>query len=306
MIQMHAFLVVGLAATVWLLAWKVWDRKVAVAWLLPLLLAVPQVLRSAQQIGQSSRSFIRTQFGWMSPQGDWSVQAKYWWINGGVFLPLSIFAFILLPSRIRKLTAPFFVLFGICAFVVFQPNDYDNIKLLAFSVCVFAMLCAALFIRAWERGVFGKCGAVLAALAISLSGILSIGHEWNSSWRIAEPADLEFGEKVRTFTPPDALLLVGKRPTHPAFFLSGRRVFLGFHNWIGQHGMPIDPRRDEVREMFTAAPRAESLLKEHGLRYVVIGPPEREEFGDALNEQFFKDRAEASASVADYTIYRLR
>ena len=306
MIHMHAFLVIGLTAAVWVVVWKVWPPRIIAAWLAPLFLALPQLLRTQRQLAQSNESFIRVQAGWMSAEGGFAVQAKYWLMNGGIFLPLSVLAFMFVPARARKFTAPFLVLFAVCTFVVFQPNDYDNIKLFAFSVCIFAMLCAAVLVRLWQRPWWGKCAAIVLGITISASGLLSILHEWKSSWRIAGPLEIEFAEKVRTFTPPDALLLTGKRPTHPAFFLSGRRVFLGFHNWIGQHGMPIEPRRTEVHEMFTAGPRAEELLKQHGLRYVVIGPPEREEFGSELNEHFFKERAEDSASVGEYTIYRLR
>ena len=306
MIHMHSFLMVGLAAGIWVIVWRSWQPRILLAWLLPLVLAVPQILRTQQQLAQSSHSFIRVQAGWMSPQGDWWVQVKYWLMNGGVLLPLSVVALVFMTARIRKFTAPFFVMFLLCAFVVFQPNDFDNIKLFAFSVCVFAMLGAAILVRVSELGWFGKAAAVLAGSAICASGAFSMIHEWNSSWRIAGPGEIEFAEKVRAFTPPDALLLTGQQPTHPAFFLSGRRVFLGFHNWIGQHGMPIDPRREEVREMFRGGPRAGDLLKENAIRHVVIGPPEREEFGVELNEAFFKERAEDSVSVGSYTVYRLR
>jgi hypothetical protein len=305
MIQMHAFLVIGLAAAVWLVVWRVLNRKVWLAWLISLLPAVPQIWRTARQVGQSSDSFIRLQVGWMSPEGGAQVQAKYWLMNGGLLVPMSVLAFAILPARIRRFCAPFLVLFALCCFVVFQPNDYDNIKLFVFSVTVFGFLCAALLAKAWRSGGLGKAAALVAALLLCLSGTFSVVHDWRSSWRIAGPAEIAFAETVREFTPPDALLLTGKQPTHPAFFLSGRRVFLGFHNWIGQHGMPIEPRRTEVREIYTGGEKADALLKQHGLRFIVIGPPEREEFGDSLAESFFKQRAHSFASSGEYTIYRL-
>jgi hypothetical protein len=306
MIHMHSFLAVGLAAAVWLVVWRVKNRSVAIAWLLPLLVAIPQLLRTRQQLAQSAGSFIRMKPGWMSPEGGLAVQAKFWLMNGGLLVPLAMLAFALAPTRLKKLTAPFLLLFALAAMVVFQPNDFDNIKLFAFSVCIFSALCAGLLARLWNRNIAGKIAAVAACLALCGSGLASVIYEWKSSWRIAGPKEIAFANTVRDFTPPDAVILTGKQPTHPAFFLAGRRVFLGFHNWTGQHGMPIEPRRTEVREMFTGSENADMLLKQHALRYVVIGPPEREEFGAALNEQFFKDRAESSASTEDYTIYRLR
>jgi uncharacterized membrane protein len=121
---------------------------------------------------------------------------------------------------------------------------------------------------------------------------------------MATADDRAFAIRVLDATDERSVILTAQKLNHPVPFLTGRTIVLGFHNWLSQHGIPFQERADEVREIYAGGERAPELLARLGVTDVVVGPPERAEFG-TLDEAFLASIATARTTEGAYTLYHL-
>jgi len=110
---------------------------------------------------------------------------------------------------------------------------------------------------------------------------------------------------VLATTDEHSMILTAQQYIHPVPFLTGRTIVLGFHNWLGQHGIPFEKRAADVVEIYSGSVRAPALIAEYGITDIVVGPAERREF-PGLNEEFLASVSQAQTRSGDYTMYRLR
>ena len=304
LINAHSFLVASLCAAVYVLLAPVrqmrrwWPTLVVAA-----ALAGPQLYWVHQQTANAAISFIRRSNGFLFPtQASWPA---YWLLNGGLFVPLGIGAWFFASRDLERMTLPLLILLPLCMTVSFQPNPFDNIKLLLF----FNLGCAVLIADFCQRSVqAGRGRAVIATVAVLIctaSGILSWIREPNVPCVMATSADREFAAYVLATTDEHSMILTSQQYTHPVPFLTGRTIVLGFHNWLNQHGIPFDKRAADVVEIYSGGARAPALIAEYGVTDIVVGPPERREF-PGLNETFLASFSRAQTKFGDYTMYRLR
>lgn len=142
LIHTHSFLALGIISAVYCITDLVsvrFERKRLFGWLLYALiacaLAAPQLFGfSFRQASESS--LVRLHLNWGN-----TTDAFIWFYvkNLGLLFLLMPFAFLLLSKRDRKIYAGVLVLWLIAEFIEFQPNDYDNNKLL---FVWFAFTCA--------------------------------------------------------------------------------------------------------------------------------------------------------------------
>ena len=142
LIHTHSFLALGIVSAVYCvedLATS-FDRKRLVQWgcygCIAVLLAAPQLFGFAFQ--QASESgMVRLHFNWAN-----EVDSFLWFYikNLGWLFLLMPFALLLLSRRDRRIASGFLVLWLVAEIVVFQPNIYDNNKLLfAWFFCLCAL-----------------------------------------------------------------------------------------------------------------------------------------------------------------------
>ena len=303
LVNAHAFLAAGLCAAVWVLRDPVaqvrrwWPTMVVAA-----ALAGPQVLWVHEQMAASATPFIRPAKGFLFDTSlDWP---RYWLLNGGLFVPLALVAWWRTGRDLRRTTLPMLLLLPLAMAVSFQPNPFDNIKLLLFVDVGCALLVADLTHRWFARGRVGATVAAAAIVVCTASGALSWIRAPGARCVMATAVDVSFAARVLDATDAHSVVLTGQRLNHPVPFLTGRTIVLGFHNWLSQHGIPFQERADDVRAMYAGTERAPGLLRRYGVTDVVVGPPEREEFPD-LNEAFFAGIAVGRVTDAPYTLYHL-
>jgi len=112
--------------------------------------------------------------------------------------------------------------------------------------------------------------------------------------RASAPGDVEAIEWLREHTPPDAVLLEAAGPDYSGFGHARMSTFTGRPTVIGWAGHELQWKHDpgtrpgDVRAMYVEedARRARSLLTRYGVRYVVVGPIERADYGDAGVEKW--------------------
>ncbi len=142
LIHTHSFLALGIVSAVYCLQDLVthFDRQRLVQWVcygcLAVLLAAPQLFGFAFR--QASESgMVRLHFNWAN-----EVDSFLWFYvkNLGWLFILLPFALLLLSKRDRRIASGFLVLWFVSEVVVFQPNIYDNNKLLfAWFFCLCAL-----------------------------------------------------------------------------------------------------------------------------------------------------------------------
>src|SRR5215210_2917590 len=112
--------------------------------------------------------------------------------------------------------------------------------------------------------------------------------------RASAPGDVGAIEWLRGNAPPDAVLLEAAGPDYSGFGHARMSTFTGRPAVIGWAGHELqwkhDPgtRAEDVRAMYeaTTADAARPLLSRYGVRYVVVGPIERADYGDAGVEKW--------------------
>ncbi len=133
MIHTHSFLALGVVSAAYCLIDLIdvrFEKKRLLLWILyagvTCLIAAPQlILFTFRQASESS--LVRFHLNWAN-EAD-----SYLWFyvkNLGLIFLLAPFAFLILPKRDKKIYAGAILLFVVAELIEFQPNNYDNNKLL--------------------------------------------------------------------------------------------------------------------------------------------------------------------------------
>jgi len=269
--------------------------------------ALPQLLPQLGG-GTGALSAIRLQPGWVSAPDSW---LWFWLKNLGWFAPLLIAGLVsrrLMPERAYRFMVAFMVLFIAVNLVVFQPWDWDDHKLLVYWFLAVAVIVAALLARTWRRHPDIGARTLVAGVLVTmlLSGVLEdVGTLLGQSrYRLLEPDQLTLAAEVRAKTDPNALFMVGMENQDPIAMLTGRRIYVGYPNWLWTEGIPYEGRREEVLAIYANAPGSEARLAERGIDYVVIGPHERQTLH--ADEAAFRARYPVLVQVGAWTVYDVR
>ena len=175
-------------------------------------LASPQLFGFTFKQSADSASFLRWNFNWDNESDSW---LWFYIKNLGLIFILMPIAFILIKKEHRRFYAGSLVIWAICEILLFQPNPYDNNKLLFIW---FALTCgivseiiaAKLAEKAYKEGAapdasgrravdvqrtaarYLLCAFVLTA--IMLSGVMTLAREYVSGDHYDVAAD-ENGKK---------------------------------------------------------------------------------------------------------------
>ncbi|MBI4999580.1 hypothetical protein HZB97_02310 [Candidatus Gottesmanbacteria bacterium] len=257
-----------------------------------LLLSAPQIFFFFPLLKEGG--FVRFQFGWMKEQENFF---WFWLKNLGIFPLFLGLAFFQSSSFLKRFYLPFLVLFLVPNLIIFQPHDFDNMKIMIYWYLLSCILVGSFL--AW----FFKKKSILALICFSLltlTGFLSVWRETTVSWLMFSQEEIVMAEKVKKKTPADSLFLTSDRHNHPISSLSGRKIVMGYRGWLWTHGIDYRQREQEVAKMFAGEA---NLLKSFGVNYVVIGPSERQNF--KVNGDFFKQFPIFYQSQ-NYKIYQIK
>jgi hypothetical protein len=303
LINAHSFLVASICIGVYCFRDPLREQRWWPSVLVAAIFAVPQLYWVHQQVIASAIPFIRRANGFLfETQLNWPT---YWLLNGGLFVPLAIWAWFFAKRDLKFMTFPLIMLLPLSMAVSFQPNPFDNIKLLLFFHLGSAILIAHFCQRNFQSGRGRAAIAVAAVMICTASGFLSWIREANTPCEMATAADREFGAQVLSNTDEHSMILTGQHYTHPVPFLTGRTIVLGFHNWLAMTGIPFEKRATDVIEIYSGTKRAPELIAKYGITDIVIGPVERREF-PGLNEGFLAKISNRKITSGGYTMYRLR
>ncbi|MGH9885095.1 MAG: hypothetical protein ACREBE_06185, partial [bacterium] len=253
-----------------------------------LIVAAPQVTWLAVGTSMKAAGFVAVQPWWDHGEQD---PLRFWLWNLGLFLPLSLLALVwrgkrpLVERRLLLFYAPFALCFVVPNVLRLSPWMWDNIKFLVYWHLAAAVLVALLLVRLWEgRGVRRVLAAGLF-LVLTLSGAIDL-------WRVAshgvdhtlfEPAAVAFARRIAALTPPRAIVLHATT-FKSEVYLTGRRSVLGYPGHMWSQGLDSGARESDIKAIYAGEPGAWELLERYRVRYVLMGPRERE--GGAREDAF--------------------
>ena len=187
----------------------------------------------------------------------------------------------------RLIACGAFLIYGIAEFIIFQPNEYDNNKLLYvwFALCL--PMAADYAVEIWERlkGLAGR--RVIAGLFLFccfFGPALTVAREWVSDYQAYSRSDVETAEFIKENTPEHSVWLTGNEHLNPVSSLAGRTILCSSESYLYYHGFDTWPRRLEIAAFFEDPAENLALLKEYQVEYLYVSAYERSASWFDLNE----------------------
>ena len=314
LIHTHSFLALGLVSIGWFI-WDIVKNKAFKSWFvyggIALLLALPQlVFFTFSQ--SSSEGFLRVQFNWVNNSGGAGLRDGYiWFYMKNIGLPFLLLILSLFDSnkKSRFIYTGAFVIFIVSEFIIFQPNEYDNNKLLYvwYALCLIPISEYTFVIWDKLKGLKARpLIGTLACLLFFLSGWLSIARETVSSYEAYSPSAVAAGRFAEDETPQHSTFMAASgNHLNPVSALAGRNVVCGPSLWLHWHGFDLSEREKDIQKFYQQPQNNISILNKYSVDYILYGPSEKaltvhgNESLDALFEEVFADETE------DYRIYKV-
>jgi len=273
LVHFHSFVALGMAAAALFLIEITeprtsWKQPVLnwMAFAVPMLLfALPQVLWI---LPAHAESFFRLQLGWMAGKES---ALWFWFKNLSPHVFVFALALFFSPARFRTFWAAFLVVFLVTNIIIFQPYDFDNMKLMLWSFLLSCIGSAVLFAVLRQRCHWrGIAISLLFAASLTLTGALSVYRELHLHWLMFSNDDIALANYVREHTPADAIFLTSDKHNHPIPCLAGRQIVMGYRGWLWTHGIDYHTREHDILEMYEGSARTPELLQTYYVSYILI------------------------------------
>ena len=270
--------------------------------------ALPQLIGFTfrQAFQGNGHSFVQFQFNWVNNPGGQGMRDLYLWFyikNIGLPFIALIAALFDKTPRNRRLFAMALPIILAVEFIRFQPNEYDNNKLM-----YLAWLPCCMIVADWSAGLWKKMRgmrsravlAVIAAVVTFLSAGLSVWRECVSDYVAFSRPSVEAGEFVRDRTEKDAVFLSGTQHLNPVFAIGGKTVVCGPDLWLYWHGFDTAERKTDLRLFFEDPEHHPEIPQKYGADYIYVSSYERSEYDvdeEALNRNYRKVFENGEATI---------
>jgi len=301
----HSFIACGAVLFVFTVESAVRQRRVPWSHLaaggIALGLTAPQL--AWQQLANHGGTGGRVRLGWMVGNGEsiWT----FWWTNFGLMGVLFVaLPFVLLRPGWRPYLVWYLPFLGILLatqMYVFQPFEYDNLKLIYYMYLMAGLFAGFLAVQIYQARRWSLAVLVPAGLIVALPGALSITHEFQMRYQFADNADVALAGWVRANTAPEDVFIGPERPGAPVATLGGRSIVLGYQGWLFNFSLPYAQREAAVSAALQGRVN-DPMVRRFAPDYLVVGANEDKAWTIDRNSL-------ASLPVAyhnaEWTVYRL-
>lgn len=283
-----------------LLPWLGLALVCGAAWLFQML---PTVL--AQSL--DGQHMLRLHFNWINGQDDGTLKDNYFWFyikNIGLVYLLLIPAFLHARPKQRWLYGGGLAILALAEFVVFQPNNYDNNKLLyvwhILGCILAAQLLADIFARV--RALPWRALGLAACCFLGMLGsVLTVGREVLSDYRQWSADDIALAAYIDENAGSDALFLTSDSHLTPVFALAGRRILCGSGSYVYYHGMDYSAEYNAMRALYETPD--EATLAAWDIGYAVFDSSVYAKF--AADESWYATRYDVWYEDAGCRVYKI-
>ena len=259
-------------------------------------LSLPQLIAFTFVQATGSDHFLRFQFNWCNNRGGNGLVDTYlWFYIKNIGLPYLLILLALCQRKKgdevrqnRLIASGAFLIYLIAEFILFQPNEYDNNKLLYvwFLLCLPMAADYAMEIFERLRGLGGR--RLIAAgflMTCFLSSGLTIARECVSDYHAYSAVDVETAEYIKENTPEHSVWLTGNQHLNPVSSLAGRTILCSSDLYLYYHGFNTGERRAEIAAFYQNPAENLDLLGKYQVEYIYVSPYERSDSQYTLNEE---------------------
>lgn len=266
-------------------------------------LALPQLLMWT--FGQANtQGFVHSHFNW-SNTGD-----SYLWFyikNIGITFLLLIPAYYLSKKKDLEIASPFLLIWFIAELVSFQPNEYDNNKLLFVGFVFICGLAAdftvKLFHYKWPRIL--KWTAFIGLFFFgTISALLTLGREYVSDYQLYSASSVKACEYIDKNIPENAVILTASNHNNAVASLTGRNIVCGTGTFLNYHGINYYDREQQLSKMYEDPVGNIDLYDKYQVTYIYVGGDERGNY--QINERGLNQIAFCVYEQGDVKIYKRR
>ena len=292
MIHTHSFFALGLIAACWMAYSAVRDSfsaKWFAGWLrfglIAVAMAFPQLLIWTFRSVGGNASFLRLHYDWVNNGAEnffW-----FWFKNvGPLFIIVPVAVLFGDKERWAVFSGVAFI-FCLSELIVFQPNVYDNNKLL-YVAYFFSCFIAADAVLQWlQKCRSKKTAGVLLAMLLFLTtnaGVFTLGREVLSGiprygYELFSADEVATAEYIKGNTEPNATFLTDDNHDNAVAVLSGRNIICGSGSYLFFHGLDYSYQQRTAQMMLTDAAAFEQYKGEFHVDYVYMGYYEHSKAG---------------------------
>ncbi len=260
----------------------------------------------------ASNSFIELWFNWVnSDNGSFSgmIDGYGWFYVKNIGVPFIILALALFErnGRWRRIFAGAVPIILAGEFIRFQPNIYDNNKLLYLAWLLCCMIVADWCGQMWRKLKGMRARPAIAALAAAtffLSAGLTLWREAVSGYMAFSSQSVALGEYARDNTEEDATFLTGTQHLNPIASIAGRDIVCGPDLWLYYHGLDTTLRKQEIRAFYADPENNMDILEKYGVEYILVSSYERSDY--TIDYTGLEAIAEVIYTNREGAIYRVR
>ena len=296
MIHTHTFLALGVLSGGWFFAFLGKARQTGHLRALVLnyvlyggvcmALALPQLIIWTFDAA-STGNLLWLNPGWVHGQMNW---LWFWIVNCGVVFCITLVMMFFLRGDRARLFWGAAALFALANLVAFQPNPYDNNKLLYIWYMVVDILACTWL---WEQlaririRALAQAAAAAAVILGTLSGTMSLLREAVSEYQLLSAEQVDAAEFIEENTPADSIFLTSTAHTNPVSVLTGRNILCGSSLYLYYHGVEYQDREAQLPQMYMGGSDFEKYAGEYGVDYVYIGGNEYGSY--SVNYDYFSE-----------------
>ncbi len=282
----------------WKMVLSTWGVFLAIV----IILALPQLI--IWTFGQAgTEGFIRGHFNWSNTDDG------YIWFyikNIGIVSILFIAGILFTRRKNLWIASPVLLIWFISELVVFQPNEYDNNKLLFIGyifICgIAADFVTMMFSKNWLFVLKVTAGAAMVFTGV-ISALLTLGREWVSDYELYSVYNVEACQFIEKNTEPDAVVLTATNHNNAVPSLTGRNIVCGASTFLYYHGINYYGREADIPVMYEDPVSNYNLYKKYNVDYIYISNAERNSY--AINEDGLLQIASCIYSNEETSIYKL-
>lgn len=259
---------------------KGYSHNILLTWgrflMIVLVLALPQLIGFTFRQAQGEQ-FVRGSFNWAN-----ATDGYLWFYikNLGIMFILAILMLIHGTRKQIRLVLPACLLWLISEFILFQPNSYDNNKLLLVAYLFF---CISIADFVWEtipamvsestRQMRIITVSVVTALSV-FAALLTMGREYVSDYELYSASYVSFAEWIDENTEPADTFLTATSHNNAVASLTGRNIVCGSGTFLYYHGVNYQKNEAAVKMMYEDPSQRNSLLEQYSVDYIVVGSQE--------------------------------
>lgn len=236
--------------------------------------------------GQSVPSrWFGLEWGWMSNNQRHGIFPfiKFWLMNWGLVLPLALWGTFQMRYYRHPMVIGGWILFVLCNIIRFQPWNWDNSKLLTWSYLLLLIPVVGVLSYLWRNN-----RRTLKGIAIVLTGLLTFSgglelarllQSGQTTQRMWDASKVNMALNLQKILKPDETVLTDADHLNWVSSLAGGQILMGYRGWLWSYGIDYSEREKEIGLMYSGKPGAEALFSKYHVRYVVLSPSARSNFG---------------------------